>query len=226
VIAVAVPVKDLINAKQRLLSVLAPAERAELAQAMLRDVLRALAGAGLDAVWVVTHDAAVGAIARPFGAEIVPEVVNAGHTAAVARAQRLAADREAQVFATIPGDVPCVTAAEIRALVDAAAGSPPCAVFVPSRSGLGTNGAALSPPGVMPLTFGEPSFENHLAVAARLGLGRRVLPLPRLGLDVDAPGDLRALLRDGAGTESGQLVAAWSLGDRLEARRVADARTP
>jgi 2-phospho-L-lactate guanylyltransferase len=225
VIAVAVPVKDLVNAKQRLLPVLTAAERAALAQAMLRDVLRALAGAGLDAVWVVTHDDAVSEIARRFGAEIVAEVTNAGHTAAVARAQSLAAASGIRVFATVPGDVPCVTAQEVRALVDAASAAP-CAVFVPSRSGLGTNGAALSPPGVMPLTFGEPSFENHLTAAARLGLGRRVLSLPRLGLDVDAPGDLRALLTEGAETESGRLVATWPLDDRLERRAVAGARTP
>jgi 2-phospho-L-lactate guanylyltransferase len=226
VIVVAVPVKDLINAKQRLLSILGPTERAELARAMLRDVLQALTGARLDAVWVITRDPAVGATASGLGAEIVPEAANAGHTAAVAHAQSLAAKRGARIFATIPGDVPCVTAGEIRALVDAASLSPPRAVFAPSRSGLGTNGAALSPPLAMPLTFGEPSFENHLEAAARLGLAPRVLHLPRLGLDVDAPPDLRALLVEGSGTESGQLLATWSIADRLGHRHPADAHTP
>lgn len=213
-IVLAVPVKDLVNAKQRLLPVLDGAERTALARAMLRDVLHALTAAPLDSIWVITRDPAVIATARPLGAEIVPEATNAGHTAAVAHAQTHAAGRGARVFATVPGDVPCVTVEEIRALVSAV-GAPPGAVFVPSRSGLGTNGVALSPPDLIPLTFGEPSFENHLSTAAGRGLDPRVLRLPGLGLDVDTPGDLRALLADGPDTESGRLLAAWSIGVRL-----------
>jgi 2-phospho-L-lactate/phosphoenolpyruvate guanylyltransferase len=223
VIGVAVPVKDLVNAKQRLLSLLQPAERVELARAMLRDVLRALAGASLDVVWVVTRDAGVMAAARPLGAEIIAEAVNQGHTAAVAQAQAHAAKLGARLFATIPGDVPCVTADDVRALARAAASSP-SAAFAPSRSGLGTNGVALSPPDVMPLTFGEPSFENHLAVARRRGLIPRVLDLPGLGLDIDARDDLRALLVEGPETESGRLLAAWSIAARLDGESPFDAR--
>jgi 2-phospho-L-lactate guanylyltransferase len=215
VIGVAVPVKDLEHAKQRLLPVLAPAERADLARAMLRDVLHALAGARLDVVWVVTRDVAAMAIARALGAEVLAEAMNEGHTAAVARAQAHAARHGLRVFATIPGDVPCVTSAEARALVQAA-GAQPSAVFAPSRSGRGTNGAALSPPAAMPLTFGEPSFDNHLAAARRHGLTPRVLHLPGLALDIDAGADLRTLLETGADTETGRLLASWSIAERLD----------
>ena len=47
-IVAAVPVKDLENAKQRLVRLLTPGERRELARAMLGDVLRALADAAVD----------------------------------------------------------------------------------------------------------------------------------------------------------------------------------
>lgn len=213
-IVVAVPVKDLVNAKQRLLPVLDAAERAALARAMLKDVLQALTEARLDAVWVVTRDQAVIAAAQPFGAEIVPEARNAGHTAAVAHAQTQAAERGVRIFATVPGDVPCVTAEDVRDLV-AAVGGPSGVAFVPSRSGLGTNAAALAPPSVMPLTFGEPSFENHLTAASRYGLSPQVLRLPRLGLDIDTPSDLRALLTNGPHTQSGRLLATWGIAERL-----------
>jgi len=205
----AVPVKDLGNAKQRLITVLSPAERVELARAMLRDVLAALAGAGLDAVWVVTGDAEVAAIARRAGAGILGESVSRGHTAAVARAQEEAVRHRARLFLTVPGDVPCATAAELAALVEAAESATATAVFTPSRSGRGTNGVALAPPDVMPLVFGEPSFDNHLAVARQHGLAPRVLRLPGLGLDVDEGADLQALLAEGQHTESGRLVAGW-----------------
>ena len=57
-IVAAVPIKNLIDAKQRLASVLTLAERDLLARAMLRDVLRALAAAELDRIWVVTREPA------------------------------------------------------------------------------------------------------------------------------------------------------------------------
>jgi 2-phospho-L-lactate/phosphoenolpyruvate guanylyltransferase len=217
-IAAAVPVKDLVNAKQRLMRVLDGAERRALARAMLADVLRALAGAGLDRVWVVTREPEVAALARALGAEPLAESDNRGHTAAVATAQAEAVRAGADAFLTIPGDVPCVTAAEIRTIV-AALAAPPAVVFTPSRSGLGTNGVLLAPPAAMPLRFGEPSFDSHLAAARARRLEPAVVPLPGLGLDVDDPDDLAALLAAGPGTESARLVAGWRVLERAASPR-------
>jgi 2-phospho-L-lactate guanylyltransferase len=215
---VAVPVKDLANAKQRLIPVLTPVERMELARTMLDDVLTALTGAGFDALWVVTRDAEVAAIGHRFGAEILGEDVNRGHTAAVALAQSEAVRRGARLFVTVPGDVPCVTATELMALVETAEAAAPVAVFTPSRSGRGTNGVALVPPEAMPLVFGEPSFDNHLAAARGRGLPSRVLTLRGLGLDVDDGNDLQALLAEGGATNSGRLIAAWRGADPIHVR--------
>jgi 2-phospho-L-lactate guanylyltransferase len=212
---VAVPVKDLVNAKQRLMRALSPSERMALARAMLHDVLTALVAAPIDARWVITKDDEVAATARDFGVDVISEADNRGHTAAVAAAQAAAVQAGARVFATIPGDVPCVTAEEIGALVARAGGEGPVAVFAPSQSGLGTNGAALSPPGAMPLTFGEPSFDNHLRAARERGVAAHVLTLPGLGLDVDGPADLPLLLERGPATESGRLLARFRIAERL-----------
>src|SRR5438552_1722957 len=186
-IVCAVPVKDLVNAKQRLVPALEPTERRELARAMLSDVLAALRAARLDGVWVVTRDPEFVGLAAAFGAEPLASlgpVENSSHTSAVAFAQAEAARRGARVFLTVPGDVPCVSADEIRALAAAVADGAPA--FAPSRSGFGTNGVALTPPDTMPLKFGEPSFQNHLAAARALGLEPRVTVLPGLALDVAA----------------------------------------
>src|SRR5262249_26188536 len=113
----------------------------------------------------------------------------------------------ARVFLTVPGDVPCVTADEMRQLVDGVREGAP--VFVPSRSGLGTNGVALAPPDAMALTFGEPSFARHLETARARGFTPKVLTLPGLGLDIDAPEDLTALLAELSATETRRLVAGW-----------------
>ena len=209
----AVPAKDLENAKQRLAEVLSPEERRALARSMLEDVLDALAQASLDCVLVVTRDPEVIALARQYPVAILEEVEARGHTEAVALAQRVAAERGARQFLTVPGDVPQVTPQEIIALVEAAPAGP-AVVFVPSRSGFGTNGALLSPPDLMTLKFGEPSFANHLIAARRRGLDPVVLHLPGLGLDIDSPEDLRALCESERKTRSWKLLRALGVQGR------------
>lgn len=210
----AVPVKDLDTAKQRLIPLLTPAERQALAAAMLEDVLDAAVAAALGPVCVVTRDQAVIAVAERQGIRCLTESANRGHTEAVALAQREAVRLGLERFLTIPGDVPCATAVELERL-SAALGAGPGVVFVPSLSGFGTNAALLSPPGVMPLKFGEPSFENHLEAARERGLSPAVLRLPGIGLDVDAPEDLRLLLTHGATTRAAALVGTWDVPRRL-----------
>jgi 2-phospho-L-lactate guanylyltransferase len=203
----AIPVKDLVNAKQRLVPALSPVERRALARAMLEDVLEAAVAARVGDVVVVTTDPAVQALARSAGAQTLPESANRGHTAAVAFAQDEAVSRGVARFLTLPGDVPCVTAEEIVTVCGTLEAAPGV-VFVPSRSGRGTNAVLLAPPGLLPLTFGEPSFENHLRAARAAGLAPRVLELPGIGLDVDGPEDLPVLLARGAATRSGRLLRA------------------
>jgi 2-phospho-L-lactate guanylyltransferase len=212
----AVPVKDLVNAKQRLVPALTPDQRRALAGAMLEDVLAALIAALPGRVHVVTTDPQVMQVAHRHGARCLVESANRGHTQAVAFAQQAAVSEDAERFVTIPGDVPCATPAEIAALC---AALPDTGVaFVPSLSGAGTNAALLAPPDAMPLKFGEPSFDSHLLAARQRGLAPVVLSLPGIGLDIDAPEDLDLLLQRGATTRSGALLAGWGFPDRLRHR--------
>ena len=100
--------------------------------------------------------------------------------------------------------------AEVAAAAGAL-GAEPLAPPTPAENASHTAaiGVALAPPDAMPLRFGEPSFAGHLAAARARGLAPRVLVLHGLGLDVDTPDDLAALLAEGAATESARLVAGW-----------------
>ena len=216
-IIAAVPIKDLVNAKQRLIAALPPEERRALAAAMLEDVLEALAEARVAEIQVVTRDPEAVALARRHGARCLEERENRGHTEAVAFAQAEAMRAGARRFLTIPGDVPCVTAEEIALLCAPPPGQPDVAL-VPSVSGFGTNAAILSPPDAMPLKFGEPSFDNHLIAARARGLSPRILRLPGIGLDIDAPEDLALLLERGATTRSADLLRRLGVPARLGAR--------
>jgi len=216
-VVVAVPVKDLVNAKQRLIAFLSPPERRDLARAMLEDVLEALAGARIGPVLVVTRDPEVEGLAARHGAGTLREESNLGHTEAVAHAQRAALARGAERFLTVPGDVPCVTPAELRTLSETPLDAPG-AVFVPSLSGFGTNAALLEPPDAMPLKFGEPSFDNHLVAARAAALRPLVLRLPGIGLDIDAPDDLGLLLERGPSTRGARLLVSLDVPARLARR--------
>ena len=108
-----VPVKRLGDAKQRLASVLGPDERRALFRAMLEDVLAVLTSTtGLDGIAVVSSDAEVAALAAQYGARLIADGVDQGHTAAVtAGARRLASEGVDAIF-TLPGDCPQVAPAE------------------------------------------------------------------------------------------------------------------
>jgi 2-phospho-L-lactate/phosphoenolpyruvate guanylyltransferase len=212
----AVPVKDLASVKQRLVGFLAGEERSALVLAMLEDVLDALDRSPLDTVYLVTRDSSAMDVGRRHGVRLLVEDENRGHTAAVASAQARAVAEGAGRFLTLPGDVPCVTPEDVAALARALPAGRGAA-FVPSLSGLGTNGALLAPPDVMPLRFGEPSFDQHLHAARARGLSPLVLPLPGLALDVDAPEDLALLLERGPGTRSARLLCALGVPSRLAA---------
>ncbi len=202
-----IPAKQFAMAKQRLADALPAPARAALARAMLEDVLAAVVSAPLDRVMVVTPDAEVAAVAERWGAAVLRETEGEGHTAAVARGVALCREWGATVLLTVPGDLPCLTVDEVRRILEAC-GPAPAAVFVPSRSGLGTNAACLAPPDAVALRFGEPSFADHVAAARSRGIEPVVLALPGAGLDIDRPEDLDALRQAGPGTRAAAALTA------------------
>jgi 2-phospho-L-lactate guanylyltransferase len=195
-----VPFKDLDAAKERLSGRLDTRARRTLVLAMLDDVLGALSRAtGLSGVLVVTREPEVVKRAVRFGAEVLEEPANEGHTAAVRRAVQELERRSAAAMLCVSGDLPALSPAEVAAMLRAL-GPPPSVVLAPSRDGRGTNAVAVAPPGALPLRFGEPSFPNHLAHARELGLRTEVLELAGTALDLDTPDDLDFFLRTSSDT--------------------------
>jgi 2-phospho-L-lactate guanylyltransferase len=202
-----VPVKEFDRAKERLSGILAPALRRELARAMLEDVLEALAGvAGLGGLAVVTLDPAAGRLASRYGARLIKTSAGEGHTAAVAAAARLLAAEGKFGLATLPGDIPLATAAEIASLIEAHDRAPAFTI-APSHDEQGSNAVLLSPPDAVPLKFGENSYSPHLRAAARRGIAARVLRLPGIALDIDGPSDLARFLEIESRTRARALLA-------------------
>jgi 2-phospho-L-lactate/phosphoenolpyruvate guanylyltransferase len=190
--AAVLPVKSFGRAKQRLGEAVGAPERAELAAAMVGDVLGALAlVAGIDELIVVTAEPRAAAAARAAGAVVVDDPVESGQSDAAARGVAAAVARGAERALLVPGDCPALDPDEATALLtgfeDAGV------VIVADRHGSGTNALRLTPPGVIAPGFGTGSFARHAARAAAAGAVVRVAHAPSLELDVDTPGDLTAL---------------------------------
>lgn len=185
------PVKNLVDAKQRLSPVLSPAERQGLFSAMLRDVLGALCEVTtLERVCLVTRDEHARTLARSCGVEVLEEPANRGHTEAVTFGAVAMAAAGAQGIITMPADIPLVQAHEIQAVITAH-GEAPAITIAPSEDELGSNAVACSPPDVLAFGFGDNSFYPHLEKARTLGIEPAVVKAPGLALDVDTPDDLR-----------------------------------
>lgn len=193
--------KDFASAKQRLEAVLSPADRRRLAQAMFRDVLKALTSVSeLETIAIVTKDEHAITIATRMGAVIIDEPENRGETEAVALAADVLTRWGVQTMLVVPGDIPLITGQDVEQIIQA--GRSADVVLVPSHDERGTNAVLLTPPHSLPLRFGHESFRPHLEAAWARGLRAKVLRLPRLALDIDTPADLAALARCSARTQT------------------------
>jgi 2-phospho-L-lactate guanylyltransferase len=188
---VLLPVKDFRNAKQRLASALDADTRADLARAMLTDVLNALAEASVpDRVVVFTASADVLQMARPFGFEIARENSVEGHSAAVNLMVSELSAGASQIL-SIAGDLPMLRGREIDFVMKNA--SEPITVL-PSRDGTGTNGILFIPPARIQMEYGEGSFGRHISKAAAAGHRAQVMNIPGIAFDIDTPEDLQAFM--------------------------------
>src|SRR3954447_16345380 len=116
-ICVVVPVKDTVQAKQRLAALLPAERRQELALAMFEDVIAAINNVReLAGIVVVTVDSAAAAIAARHGARVMSEGACEGHTGAVMTAARHLAAEDCGLL-TLPGDIPLVEPSDVRHLV-------------------------------------------------------------------------------------------------------------
>jgi 2-phospho-L-lactate guanylyltransferase len=187
------PVKRFGRAKSRL----GPVDRASLAEAMVGDVMAALAQVDELEVLVVSCE--------PRVESSVDDPVEAGHNSAALLGIREAMARGAERVLLVPGDCPALNPAELRDLL---ATEEPVAI-VPDRHGTGTNALLLAPPDRFVPSFGPGSFERHRALAA--GAPVRVATPPSLTHDVDTLDDLRALDALGGAPRTRALLARLDL---------------
>jgi 2-phospho-L-lactate guanylyltransferase len=221
--AAILPVKRFPLAKQRLGESVADSLRADLARAMVGDVLNALREcSAIETTIVVTRESAVAAAAHYTGAIVVEDAAEEGQSAAASLGLARAIREGFERALCVPGDCPTLDPDELIALFDAgvpgtdigersespqtrvASGSAVEVVIVPDRHGSGTNGLLLTPPNAISPSFGPDSRARHERLAGEAGATWRIERPASLLLDIDTGEDL-AVLRERL---AGELVRA------------------
>jgi 2-phospho-L-lactate guanylyltransferase len=198
------------NAKSRCADRLDEGEREHLVEAMLGDMLDALAGSTvIRQVHVATPTPSLARLAgaRP-GVSVILEQP-AGLNAAFENARRrVAAEDPDAALALMPGDLPLLDRTELEAALAQVA---PGRVGLVAASADGGTGAVLLPAGTpFAFAFGPDSFNRHLAVARQADLAPFVVDAPSLAFDVDGPLDLDRLAASGRGLRSAGLLGSIS----------------
>ena len=200
-----IPVKNLSAAKQRLSAVLNQAARTQLAQAMLRDVITAVAAvADLNQISLVTSDPFALELAKEFRLRIIRDDHNRSETDAIEMATEICVAEGVQETLVVPADIPLITGEELEQIF--AHAPPRGSVLVPAADGRGTNAILRRPAGLFPLRFGNDSFRPHRAAAEATGLPCRILSLPGIALDIDQSSDLQELMSSPGNNHSQQLA--------------------
>jgi 2-phospho-L-lactate guanylyltransferase len=214
--ALLLPVKDLNNAKKRLMGVLTPEERFALAGAMLADTIRAVRGVRCaEKIFVVTNYEPVMQLAEENRWEILREEQQISESHSVDVASKICEQSGVSALLRLPLDLPLIQSRDIDDLLGAECQGPTL-VIVPSRDGTGTNAMLRMPPTLFTSHFGNGSFAKHLAEAEKAHARVMVRRNARLEMDVDDETDLRAVLEhDLSGTETGRWLRASGVGARF-----------
>ncbi len=226
-LAVAVPMKPLTLAKQRLRPAVNDATRITLARAMLEHVLATIRSSGVaDLPLVISADAEVRALAETYGFWTLDEQRENGKPLEASLQDKPIGYNEAidQVVAwtraqgittllILPADLPYLTPDDLRQLVDLAGSAPRTAVLAPDAAATGTNALLLRPPDLIPPAFGPHSFRRHLEALSRNGVVPVVYRSASVAYDVDEPADLVRLI---AGIQGAEKTKGTSQIDRSQ----------
>lgn len=221
--AALLPLKDFVNAKQRLAGVLAPHERHALFHAMVEDVLTALTTTQqIDRVLVISDDPGARLLAQQFGTDYVTERdtgvrgMNAVIEAGVARLIQAGYSR----VLIAHGDLPLLNATELDALLHAAQHG---IWIAPDVHNDGTNVMVCCPPQAIEFCYGAGSCAAHQAQALRRGVACTLWRSANMAVDIDYPDDLLRLVRSQqcSATFTGRYLQQSAIASRLLAMELA-----
>jgi len=191
-----VPLKDLVDAKTRLSGLLRPAQRRALAQAMVEDVLTILVAHPLiDRVTLVSDDPGADLLACKYQIDCLDERslgVRGLNPVLTAACESLLEARE-DTLVVLHGDIPLLSCADISAVLNAQTEISGLVIGC-DHLAEGTNLLAFDKSTRPELAFGTNSCAAHRRNAQRDNIAYKVIQRDGIGLDVDQPEDVAALM--------------------------------
>jgi 2-phospho-L-lactate guanylyltransferase len=108
---------------------------------------------------VVSRDPEALTVAREYGARTVQEQGSPQLNIALTRATIVAISHSVQAVIVVPADLPLITVADIREVIQRAV-DPPVVVITPDRHQAGTNALLVAPPGLIKYEYGPVRFSG------------------------------------------------------------------
>jgi 2-phospho-L-lactate guanylyltransferase len=220
---VILPLKEFAAAKQRLSGVLSAAERAQLFEAMVEDVLLVLTcHPRIKNIVICSRDQAARWLANYYGTQFIDESRWGAHDLNAAVNASVRALNDADVL-VVHGDLPLLKPDEIDEFLTAHQNGQRSAVtLAPDRRGEGTNLLAWRGLPAFTATYGENSFARHCAQVRALNIEPAICELRGARCDMDEPEDLLLLLKQSEherSLKSAKFLRDSGIAERLTAMR-------
>jgi 2-phospho-L-lactate guanylyltransferase len=192
------PLKDFVNAKQRLSGVLAPHERRRLFHCMVEDVLDVLSKhPAIEQTVIVSDDPSAELLANQHAMIYWSEssLNTSGLNAVISHTAQKLQRQGVKSVMIVHGDLPLMSRADVQQLVDSHRElNHPAVSIAPDTERAGSNCMLCTPPTAVDFQYGEQSFQKHQRTALNTNVAFNVVPLPGIARDIDDPVDLDALL--------------------------------
>ena len=179
-ISILIPVKSPKKAKSRLNGFLSARERYNLAWSLFRHVLNTcIRTTRKKQISVLSNDPEILTEASMRGVLSVMEKSNTGLNGAL----KIAIQDRTNGVLILPTDLPLLRPEDINAIIKNSASNK--MIISPDKQRHGTNALLLQPSDLVPLNFGNNSFQIHCELAKKVGVNPYVLERKNLAFDLD-----------------------------------------
>lgn len=195
-IALVLPLKDFIHAKQRLSGVLTANERHNLFQAMVEDILLQVSlCVEISKVLIVSNEKVAEFLAEKYDFYCLSET-SKGLNAAVSQARQVLLSEpeysDVKKMLVVHGDLPLLNQESLKHFIEC---HDTDLAIATDFQGLGTNAMLLPVLSNIAFQYGENSCYKHLNQAEENLLTHKFSCIPALALDIDEPHDLLTLVQ-------------------------------
>lgn len=204
-----VPVRSPGRGKTRLASRLDPPQRAELAAAMLRDVVAALRASALDDIVILAGGPGSAGVARSLDLDVLLDPPDARGLDDAVAAATARVDRHSTVL-VVMADLPRLEPADVSSVLE----QDGAVVVAPTDDG-GTGALLRRPPDAIATAYGPDSAARHARLGREAGHPTVVADLPGFRQDVDTWRDVDRLRTGPLGAHTAAFLR--QLGERAAA---------